>query len=65
MGQLLRLWVVVQVDQEVVREQGLIVVVRGQEGVSVRISLVDYASDQKDRKNLYMKRGVPYYLSPR
>lgn len=41
---------VVQVDQEVVRRQGLTVVVRGQEEVSVRISLVDYASGQKDRK---------------
>ena len=42
---------VVQADQEVVRKQGLTVVVQRQEGVSVRISLVDYVSGQKDRKN--------------
>lgn len=50
MGQLLRPWVIVQVDLGVGRKQGLAVVVRGQEGVSVRISLVDYAYNQKVRK---------------
>jgi hypothetical protein len=45
-GQLLRPWVVVQIDREVGRERELVGVVRG-EGVSVRVFLVDYASDQK------------------
>jgi hypothetical protein len=43
--QLLRLWVVAQIDQEAGREQGLVVIVRGQEGMFVLVSLVDYASN--------------------
>ena len=43
-------WVAVQIDREVGRECGLVVVEWEQEGVSVRISLVDYAYNQKVRK---------------
>ena len=63
-GQLLRSWVAVQIDQEVGREQGLIAVV-WEQGESARVSLVDCGSDQKDRKDAYAEKGAPCYLSPR
>jgi hypothetical protein len=64
-GELLRPRAAVQVDREVGREQVLVAVVWRQEGVSVRVSLVGYASDQKARQDIHMKRGTPCYLSPR
>ena len=45
----------VQIDREVGRECGLVAVEWEQEGVSVRVSLVDYASDQKYGRCLHRK----------
>ena len=58
-------WVAVQIDREVGRECGLVAVEWEQEGVTVRVSLVDYASDQKYGQCIHTERNTPRYLSPR